>query len=75
MEIDNEDLEPLHYEMTHVGGRKEENDEGLIGETTTVTENESRVLWIYHFIRDWIYTNVIGFLVVSYWRVRATKDC
>ncbi|CAJ1961309.1 unnamed protein product [Cylindrotheca closterium] len=29
---------------------------------------ESSWSWVYRFVQDWLYTNVIGFLVVSYWR-------
>ena len=66
MESDSDDSEPFY--TTARRGAEEEDDH--VGDTA----DETWVSWVYHFIRDWIYTNVIGFLVVSYWRVRASYD-
>lgn len=63
--IDDEDSVPLH-------------DTARVGEDFEVAAEavqESWMSWIYHFFQDWFYTNVIGFLVVSYWRVSAGSEC
>mmetsp|Transcript_7557 Transcript_7557/g.18190 ORF Transcript_7557/g.18190 Transcript_7557/m.18190 type:complete len:491 (-) Transcript_7557:1073-2545(-) len=60
MGIDDEDSVPLR-ETAKI--EEEQTHEFFVEET-----EESWKSWIYQFLQDWVYTNVIGFLVVSYWR-------
>jgi hypothetical protein len=67
-EVDAGDIE-LTDHVSEKNKRKEDKSDGpRTSSKKKLIEKTSIVRWIYEFLKDWMATLLIGFLVVSYWR-------